>query len=262
MKLKKIIALTLACASVMAFTACGSKPTETNNEPVASEPTAPSENTLVMATNAEFPPYEYYEDEKIVGIDAEIAEAIGKKLGKEVKIENMEFGAILAAIQSGKADFSLAGMTVTDDRKESVNFSDSYATGIQVIIVKEDSKIATTEDLTDKKIGVQENTTGDIYISDDETLGNKVVERYSKGADAVQALLQGKIDAVVIDNEPAKEFVKANEGLKILDAKYADEDYAIALAKDNTELLEDINKALAELKEDGTIQTIIDKYIK
>ena len=214
---------------------------------------------LTMATNAYFPPYEYYQGEEIVGIDAEIAQAIADKLGLELKIEDMEFDSIITAVQTGKADMGLAGMTVTDERKQSVNFSDTYATGIQVVIVTEDSDIASVDDLEGKKIGVQLSTTGDIYASDD--YGEDFVEQYNKGADAVMALKQGKVDAVIIDNEPAKSFVAANEGLKILDTEYVTEDYAACINKENAELLDAVNGALAELKEDGTLQSILDKYI-
>lgn len=218
-----------------------------------------SEGVLIMATNAYFPPYEYYEGEEVVGIDAEIAKAIADKLGLELKIEDMEFDSIIASVQTGKADMGLAGMTVTEKRQKSVNFSDSYATGIQVVIVAEDSDIASIDDLQGKKIGVQLTTTGDIYAS--EEFGEENVEKYNKGADAVMALTQGKVDAVIIDNEPAKSFVAANEGLKILDTEYAVEDYAACINKNNDKLLEAVNGAIAELKEDGTLQEILDKYI-
>ena len=218
-----------------------------------------TDGVLTMATNAYFPPYEYYDGEEVVGIDVDIAQAIADKLGLELKVEDMEFNSIITAVQNGKADMGLAGMTVTEDRKKSVNFSDSYATGIQVVIVKEDSDITSVDDLNGKKIGVQLATTGDIYSKDD--FGEENVEEYNAGADAVLALTQGKVDAVIIDNEPAKSFVEANEGLKILDTEYVAEDYAASLNKDNTELLEAVNGALAELKEDGTLQEIIDKYI-
>ena len=218
-----------------------------------------NDGVLTMATNAYFPPYEYYEGEEIVGIDAEIAKAVADKLGLELKIEDMEFDSIITAVQTGKADIGLAGMTVTDERKQSVNFSDTYATGIQVVIVTEDSDITSVDDLEGKEMGVQLSTTGDIYASDD--YGEEFVEQYNKGADAVMALTQGKVDAVIIDNEPAKSFVAANEGLKILDTEYVTEDYAACINKENTELLDAVNGALAELKEDGTLQGILDKYI-
>lgn len=218
-----------------------------------------NEGVLTMATNAYFPPYEYYEGDEITGIDAEIAQAIADKLGLELKIEDMEFEAIILAVQSGKADIGLAGMTVRPDRQESVNFSDSYATGIQVVIVKEDSDIKSLDDLEGKKIGVQLMTTGDTYACED--FGEDAVEQYNKGADAVMALTQGKVDAVLIDNEPAKNFVANNEGLKILDTEYAVEDYAACLNKENNELLEKVNAAIKELKDDGTLQEIMDKYI-
>jgi polar amino acid transport system substrate-binding protein len=171
----------------------------------------------------------------------------------------MEFDSIITAVQNGKADIGLAGMTVTDERKQNVNFSETYATGIQSIIVPEDSDIASVDDLEGKKIGVQLSTTGDIYATDDYGADN--VEEYNKGADAVMALTQGKVDAVIIDNEPAKQFIANNDGLKILDTEYVEEEYAAAISKDNTALLDAVNEAMEELKADGTIQEILDKYI-
>ena len=223
--------------------------------------------TLKMGTNASFPPYEYYDDEtgEIVGIDAEVAAAICAKLGCELEIVDMDFDAIIPAVTTGKINFGMAGMTVTEERKQSVDFSTSYATGIQSVIVKEDSDITSVDDLfaegANHKIGVQQGTTGDLYCSwdiEDEGLGT--IERFKNGTDAVLALTSGKVDCVVIDNEPAKNYVAANEGLKILDTEYAVEDYAIALAKDS-ELTEKINAALEELIADGTVKAIIDKYI-
>jgi len=214
---------------------------------------------LTMATNAQFPPYEYYDGDKIVGIDAEIAQAIADKLGLTLKIEDMEFDSIITAVQTGKADMGLAGMTVTEDRLKNINFSDSYATGVQSIIVKSDSAIASPDDLKGKKIGVQLSTTGDIYASQD--YGEDNIEKFNKGADAVMALSQGKVDAVIIDNEPAKAFVSANNGLKILDTKYIEEKYAACISKDNAGLLTAVNGALKELQADGTIKKILDKYI-
>lgn len=221
---------------------------------------ANDDTTLVMATNASFPPYEFYEGGEIVGIDAEIAAQIAEKLGMTLRIDDMEFGAIINAVSTGKADIGMAGMSVTEDRLENVDFSESYATGIQSIIVKEDSDIEGPEGLEGKMIGVQLSTTGDIYIADE--FGEDHIDRYNKGADAVMALTQGKVDAVVIDNEPAKEYVRLNEGLKILETEYAEEDYAIAFAKDNDELREKVDTALKELIEDGTVQSIVDKYIQ
>lgn len=229
---------------------------------------APTEKpTLIMATNASFPPYEYYDDNgNIVGIDAEIAAAIAGRMGYDFKIDDMDFGAIINAVDSGKASFGLAGMTVTDERLEQVDFSNSYATGVQVVIVKEDSEIASVDDIFAEGvlIGVQESTTGDIYISDDidaAGLPADMVQRYPNGNEAVLALTSGKIDCVVIDNEPAKAYVANNNSLKILDTEYVVEDYAACFKKGNTELLEQFNKALKELTEDGTIPAIIEKYI-
>jgi len=253
--MKKIVSLVLAMTMALALCACGSKGAASDS----AYPTVTS-GVLTMATNAYFPPYEYYEGDAIVGIDAEIAKAVADKLGLELKIEDMEFDSIITAVSTGKVDMGLAGMTVTEERKQNVNFSDTYATGIQVVIVPEDSDIASVDDLYNgKKIGVQLSTTGDIYCTDD--FGADNVEQYNKGNDAVMALVSGKIDAVVIDNEPAKSYVAANEGLKILDTEYVTEEYAAALNKENTALLDAINGALKELKDDGTLDAIISKYI-
>ncbi len=250
--MKKLLALLMATLMlVAALSGCGG-----NGE----------DNVLTMATNAEFPPYEYMEDGKIVGIDAEIAQAIADKLGKELVIENVDFDSLIPGVQTGKYDFVMAGMTVTDERKEQVDFTDTYATGVQVIIVKEDSAIKTVDDLTadgaNNKIGVQLATTGDLYCTwDIEDEGKGSVERFNKGADAVMALNSGKVDCVVIDNEPAKVFVENNPGLKILDTEYITENYAAAVSKDQPELLEAINGALVELIAEGKVAEIIEKYI-
>jgi len=252
--LKKIVALILVLAMAVCLCACGKSKAKGDGD----------DAVLTMGTNAEFPPYEYYEGDGIVGIDAEIAAAIADKLGMELEIVDMAFDSIVSAVVSGKVDMGMAGMTVTEDRLESVNFSDSYATGVQVVIVKEGGAITTVDDLFagNVNVGVQTSTTGDIYTTGDiEDAGLGTVQRYNKGADAVAALVAGKIDCVVIDNEPAKAFVAANEGLVILDTEYAVENYAIALAKDNTELQEQINEALAELTADGTVAAILAKYI-
>lgn len=277
--MKKKFALLLAGAMLMtaALAGCGAKPAETpadntgaNNTPDTSATgdagalTTATAGTLTMATNAFFEPYEYYEGESIVGIDAEVGKAIADKLGLEFQILDMEFDSIITAVSAGKADMGMAGMTVTEDRLKNVDFTQSYATGVQSIIVPEGSDIATPDDLSGKKIGVQQGTTGDLYCSDVPEkggFGEDAVTRFSKGSDAVMALSQGKVDCVVIDNEPAKKFVEANPGLKILDTAYVDEDYAIAFAKNNTALKEAVDKALGELIADGTVKSIVDKYI-
>ena len=232
----------------------------------ASEFTTATEGVLTMATNAEFPPYEYYEGDTVTGIDVEIAQAIAVKLGLTLQVEDMEFDSVISAVQGGKADIGMAGMTVTEERLEEVNFTESYATGVQVIIVTEDSDITSADDLfaegANHTIGVQLATTGDLYTTEDiEAAGLGTVDRYNKGADAVMALKNGKVDCVVIDNEPAKAFVEANEGLKILETEYVTEDYAIAVSKDNEALHTSVDAALQELIADGTVQSIIDKYI-
>ena len=278
--MKKMIAMMLAGTMALSLAACGSAAAPAPAADTAAEGTAEAaaedtteaaeedteadintvtDGVLTMATNAYFPPYEYYEGDAIVGIDAEIAAAVAEKLGLELKIEDMEFDSIITAVTAGKADMGLAGMTVTEERKQNVNFSDSYATGIQAVVVPEDSDIATVDDLTGKKIGVQLGTTGDIYCSGD--YGEENVEKFNKGNDAIMALVTGKVDAVVIDNEPAKSYVAANEGLKILETEYAVEDYAACIAKENTALLDAVNAALAELKADGTLDQIVAKYI-
>lgn len=281
-KMRLILAFALVLSMVFAFAACGATPVEApaatdtpaTEEPVATEAPAATEEAaateapaeggeLVMGTNAQFAPYEYYEGEKIVGIDAEIAALIAEKLGMTLKIEDMEFDSVIPSVQSGKVDIGMAGLTVTDERKVAVDFTTSYATGKQVIIVKEDSTIADAAGLEGKTIGVQLSTTGDLYITWDLVDNDLAkIERYNKGADAVQALVQGKIDAVVIDNEPAKVFVSKSEGLKILETEYTLEDYAIAVSKDSPELRDKIDAALQELIASGDVQAIVDKYIK
>ena len=269
---KKAAACLLTAAMALSMlTACGGDKTATTSGSAAPAPTTSEagadegyklvkEGTLTMATNAQFPPYEYYDGQEIIGIDADIAKAIADKMGLELKIEDMEFDSIITSVQNGKADLGLAGMTVTPDRQKNVDFSDSYANGVQSVIVKEDSTIAKIDDLKGKKIGVQLSTTGDLYAA--EKYGKDAVQQYNKGSDAVMALTQGQVDAVIIDNEPAKSFVEANTGLKILDAEFANEDYAACISKDNAGLTKAVNKALAELKADGTLQKIVDKYIK
>lgn len=254
---KRILSIALvASMAIGMLVGCGKSAAETT---ASSDVATVTPGVLTMATNAYFPPYEYYEGDAIVGIDAEIAAAVADKLGLELKIEDMEFDSIITAVSTGKVDMGLAGMTVTEERKQNVNFSDTYATGVQVVIVTEDSDIATIDDLTGKKIGVQLATTGDIYCTDD--FGSDCVEEYNKGNDAVMALLSGKVDAVVIDNEPAKSYVAANEGLKILETEYVTEDYAAAMNKENTALLDAVNGALSELKSEGKLDEIINKYI-
>lgn len=285
---KQFLALAAAAVMAVSLVGCGSSKTETtaadkatteasgdaattaadkaDDKTDAAETSAESKEAeagatggkLIMATNAEFPPYEFHDNGQIVGIDAEIAAAIAEKLGMELQIEDMAFDSIIPAVQSGKADIGAAGLTVNEDRLKNIDFTDTYAEAAQVIIVKEDSQIASPDDLTGKKIGVQLGTTGDIYADDIE---DAEVERYNKGMEAVQSLLQDKIDAVIIDREPAKVFVKENEGLKILDEAFTEEEYAIAVKKGNTELVEKINVALKELKESGELQKIVDKYI-
>ena len=277
--MKKLSAMLMAGAMMMSLAACGSSASSASSEAVSSEAassevasasseaasaaelTTVTPGKLTMSTNAAFPPYESTDDNgNFVGIDIDVAAAIADKLGLELQVDDMDFDAALLAAQNGKSDMVMAGVTVTEDRQLVMDFSDSYATGIQSIIVKEDSDIASPDDLADKMIGTQRGTTGYIYCSDD--FGDEHVTPYDNGLTAVQALVNGQVDAVVIDNAPAKEFVEANPGLKILDTAYAEEDYAIGFAKGNTAMQSAVNAALEELKNDGTLQAIVDKYIK
>lgn len=230
-------------------------------EAAATEFTTVEAGKLHMATNATFPPYEMVADDgTFEGIDVDIAGKIAEKLGLELVVDDMDFGSIITSVQTGKEDIALAGLTVTDERKQNVDFTDSYATGVQVVIVPEDSDIKTIDDLQGKLIGCQESTTGYAYCTDD--YGEDMVTAFPSGANAVQALLTGKIDAVVIDKQPAEAYVAQNEGLKILDTEYVAENYAIGVSKDNTALRDAVNNALKELIDDGTVQAILDQYIK
>ena len=283
--MKKALSLMTAAALVLSLAACGSTASsaasseaaspEAASSDAASSETASSEaasetetaelstveqGKLIMSTNAAFPPYEMTTDSgEFEGIDIETAQAIADKLGLELQIDDMDFDAALLAVQQGKSDMVMAGVTVTDERQNVMDFTDSYATGIQSIIVKEDSDIASVDDLAGKKIGTQRGTTGYLYCSDD--FGDENVVAYDNGLTAVQMLNNGQVDCVVIDNAPAKEFIAANPGLKLLDTAYVEESYAIGVGKGNTELKDAINTALEELKADGTLQAIVDKYI-
>ncbi len=280
MKKLSIAMLSMILAGSMLLTGCGGSSASKDSEASGSSGTTSAadsagtdvakdaaENTdtasggiLRMGTNAAFPPYEYTdENNEVAGIDADIAKAVADKLGMELQITDMAFDSLIPAVQGGSIDIVLAGMTVTPERQEAVAFTDSYATGVQVVVLPATTNISKIEDLEGKNIGVQSGTTGDIYCTDD--YGQDHVKQFDNGALAIAALQNGQVDCVVIDNEPAKAFVAANEGLKILDTEYTSEDYAAAVSKDNTELLEKVNGAIKDLKADGTIDTIIKKYI-
>lgn len=279
--MKKVFALALTVLMVMSmFAGCGSSNTAKTTTAATEAPATAAETTaaattaaetaaaelktvesgkLIMSTNAAFPPYEMVADDgSYEGIDVEVAGAIAEKLGLELVVDDMDFDAALLAVQQNKSDIVMAGVTVTEDRQLVMNFSDSYATGVQVVIVKEGSDV-TLDNLGEKMIGTQRGTTGYIYTSDD--YGDDHVTAYDNGASAVQALINGQVDCVVIDSAPAEAFVAANAGLTILDTEYVTESYAIGVNKDNTALLDAINLALAELPADGTVQSIVDKYI-
>ncbi|GAB2046531.1 arginine ABC transporter substrate-binding protein [Agathobaculum sp. TL06] len=275
MKKFSIAMLSMVLAGSLLLSGCGGGNTDTQQNEDSNTDAAATDSTdtadggvLRMGTNATFPPYEFTDENgEVAGIDAEIAAAVAEKLGMELDITDMAFESLIPALQAGTIDIVLAGMTVDPERAEQVNFTDSYATGVQVVIIPESSDIAPVEqedgsmavDLTGKTIGVQTGTTGDLYCTDE--YGQENVKQFDNGPLAVAALVNGQIDCVVIDQEPAKNYVAANEGLKILDTAYANENYAAAISKDNTELLEQVNAAMQELKDDGTLQSIIDKYI-
>ena len=286
--MKKLTALLLAGFMALSLAACTGSSSESSSESTASDSSSESSSSqvtedvasaesasydvttvedgkLIMSTNAAFPPYEMTTDDGgFEGIDVEMATEIANRLGLELQIDDMDFDYALQAVQQGKSDIAMAGITVNKDRLVNMDFSNTYANGVQVVIVPEDSDIATVDDLQGKMIGVQRGTTGDSYCSaapEEGGFGEDHVTQYDNGMTAVQALINGQVDAVVIDNAPAEELVKANEGLKILDTAYTDEDYAIAVAKGNTQLLDAINSILAEMEADGTTQVIIDKYI-
>ena len=221
--------------------------------------TTVSPGKLTMSTNAAFPPYEMTTDAGgFEGIDVEIAGKIAEKLGLELQIDDMDFDSALLAVTTGKSDMVMAGVTVRPDRQQVMDFSDSYATGVQVVIVPEGSDV-TLENLGDHMIGTQRATTG--YISCSDAYGEDHVTAYDNGMTAVQALNNGQVDCVVIDNAPARVLVSRNPGLTILDTEYAVEEYAIGMRKENPALLAAVNSALSELKADGSVQAIIDKYI-
>lgn len=254
--MKKLFAVLLSAMLLLAMAACGEQPQTPDD---TQEPAV-----LHMATEGTFPPYEYYDGDKLVGIDVEVAGAIAEKLGMKLETTDIAFESIISGVQAGKYDIGMAGVTVDEDRLQQVNFSDSYATGVQVVIVKEGGKVQSLDDMGADGviIGTQSGTTGFMYASDD--FGDEKVKGFAKTTDAVAALINGQVDCVMLDNEPAKALVAANAdaGLSILDTAYTVEDYAIAINKDNNDLLTKVNAALAELKADGTLQGIIDKYIK
>ena len=286
--MKKLTALLLGAAMAFSLAAC-SGTDSSSSESTAPESSSAAEDTsseasgeeasgtasaetasydvetvedgvLIMSTNAAFPPYEMTNDAgEYEGIDVEMAGEIAKRLGLELEIDDMDFDSALLAVQQGKSDIAMAGITVSEDRLLVMDFSDSYANGVQVIIVPEDSDIASPDDLEGKLIGTQRATTGNIYCVDE--YGEDAVITYDNGLTAMQALTNGQLDCVIIDNAPAQSFVEANPGLKILDTAFAEEDYAIGVAKGNTQLLDAINSILAEMEADGTTQAIVDKYI-
>ena len=246
--MKKILSVVLVIFMIMGLAACGGSSTSSSNK-------------LVMCTNAEFPPYEFKDGGVFKGIDIEVSKLIGEKLGVEVEIMDIAFDSLISTVNSGKADFAMAGMTVTEDRLKNVDFSHTYQTAVQAVVVPSDSPIASIDDLKDKKIGVQLGTTGDIYCTGD--FGEQAIERYPKIIDGMQAMKTGKLDACVIDDQVAKSIVAQDSGsYKILETPYAEEEYAIAVKKGNSELLGKINGVIDEIKANGQLKSIINSYIK
>lgn len=271
-KLTKLLSIALAGVMCFSMVGCGNSAgsSEGTTEGTTGEAAASAdggielsqEGKLIWGTNAEFEPYEYMEGNEVIGIDAEIADALAEKLGLTAQVENMAFNAIVPAVTTGKVDIGLAGMTADEERKKNVNFSEPYVEAGQVIVVNKDSDIKSVADLSGKIVGVQNGTTGDEYVTDEKNgVGVASVERFSSGPEAAQSLATGKIDAVVIDNEPAKAIVANNSNLIVLEEPLTSEQYAIAVSKDKPALLEAINGALNEMKESGELQTILDKYL-
>lgn len=264
--MKKLLML---LAASLVFTACSSGSKDAKNENAEKSETKVEskasgdlleDGVLTVGTSVDFPPYEFYEGDKVVGIDPEVMEKIGEKLGVKVEFKDMDFNNIIASIQSGRVDMGAAGMTVDAERLKNVDFTDSYANSTQVLLVKKGSDIKTVDDAKGKKIGTQLGTVGDAYAQND--FGKDSVSSFNKYPDAVLALQNGKIDCILMDNTTAKQFVEANDDLEILDSEYANEDYAFAIGKGNDETLKKINDIIKELKDDGTLDEIIGKYIK
>lgn len=255
-KLLKVISLVSASVLTMGMlVGCGSSK-QTSAEQTT---TQASGDVIVMGTNAEFEPFEYRDGLEVVGFDVEIAKKVAEKLGKELVIEDMAFDSLVMALNTDKIDFIAAGMTATEERKTQVDFSDAYFNSQQMIIVKADNTtIATSDDLAGKKVGVQLGTTGDLFVSGAEGIAEVV--QFQAGTQAIMDLKNGKIDAVVIDAEPAKKMTQGQSDLKLLDAPFVEEEYAIAVKKGDADILTAINETLAEIKADGTYDEIYTKF--
>lgn len=261
-KITKILAATLTVS--MLLVGCGSEPATEPEVQNSEVQMTLEENKIIVGTNAEFPPFEYVDDNgDFDGFDIAVMKEVGARLDMEVEVSNMEFKSLIGAMEAEQVDVIAAAMTVTDERKQSVDFTDSYYTSRQYLIVQKDNDTVTqAADLSGKKIAVQEGTTGDFVASGDYgTIEGADVKRFKKGADAVMDLKNGSVDAVIIDKNPAQEFVKANDDLKLIEDESATEEYAFAVQKGNTELATAINDCLVEMKEDGTFDSLIEKYI-
>lgn len=238
--MKKLIKVLLITAILTSLTGCKSKS---------------SEDTLIVGTEPGFAPYEYMEGNEIVGIDMDIAQALADAMGKKLEIKSMDFDGALVAVQKGKVDLVLAGVSINEERLAVMDFSNDYVDSTEVVVVNaENPTVASIDDLNDKIIGVQQGNIADAYVSNTDNVTAKEIKRYTKFAQAAEDLKNGKIDCIVMDEFPAQELVSANSTLKILDGTLFEDKYAIAVQKGNTELLEEINKVIDQLKADGKIE--------
>ena len=261
---KKIMALILAAGMALSMAACGSSGSSSSAKSDDAVAAIKKAGKITMVTNAEFPPFEYKDGNKVTGIDADIAQAVADDLGEKLEITDIAFDSCIPALKSGKADFCLAGMTVTDDRKKNADFSDPYFNASQVILVKSGNKdITKPSDLDGKVVGVQQGTTGDTYCTNEDgknDISVKEVKRYQKHVDAVSDLIAGRIDAVVLDDYPAEQFIEQNKGkIEKVGENLTTEEYAAVVPK-GSNLVDEINKVVKDLKDSGKMNEIVDKY--
>ncbi|MGB8453327.1 MAG: transporter substrate-binding domain-containing protein [Anaerocolumna sp.] len=254
--MKKLLCAMLTIVLTISLVACGTKDKSIGNGNGSVSDTGDADyETLIVGTEPGFAPYEYMEGDKVVGIDMDIAQAIADAMGKKLEIKTMDFDGALIAVQQGKVDLVAAGVSVDEDRKKVMDFSDNYVNSTEVVVVNKDNPVViSVEDLNDKTVGVQQGNIADFYVSDDENVKPKDIKRYTKFSQAAEDLKNSKIDCIVMDQYPAQELVGANESLTILDGTLFEDNYAIAVQKGNTELLDKINEVIQQLKEDGRIE--------
>lgn len=216
------------------------------------------DNKLILVTEAGFAPYEFYQNGEIVGVDIDIAKEIAKELGKELVVKDVSFDFLINEVKSGKADFAAAGISITDERKKQVDFTDEYTVSNQVVVVKKDSPITSFDEISNKKIAVQLGTVADLYVSDNYP--DATLVQHKKYLSAVEDVKANKVDCLIMDELPAKEIVKANSGLKIMDGILFQDRYGMIVKKGNDKLRKQINKVLKRLIDDGTIEKLVLKY--